>query len=58
MYELCAPDPAQPGPLVICVKKLSEAGTAGKKAGLRRLNRQGFEVKVAHKSASFLKVRT
>jgi hypothetical protein len=38
--------------------ELGEAGTAGKKAGLQRLNRQIFEVKVAQKSASFLKVGT
>jgi hypothetical protein len=40
------------------MEKLGEAGTAGKKAGLRRLNRQIPEVKVAHESASFLKVGT
>jgi hypothetical protein len=45
-------------PPVIGMEKLSEAGTAGKKAGPGRLNRQIFEVNVAHESASFLKVGT
>jgi hypothetical protein len=37
------------------VEKLGEAGTTGKKAGLQRLDRQIVEVRVEHKSASFLK---
>jgi hypothetical protein len=45
-----------PGRLVIWMEESGEAGKAGKKAGLRRLNPQRFEVKVAHKPASFLKV--
>jgi hypothetical protein len=53
--ELYAP---KPGPLVIWMERLDEAGTAGKKADLRRLSHQIFEVKVAHKSVSFLKVGT
>jgi hypothetical protein len=40
------------------MEKLGEAGTVGKKAVLRRLNRQMFEIKAAQKSASFLKVGT
>ena len=38
------------------MERLGEAGAAGKKAGLRRLNPQKFEGKVAHRSASFVKV--
>jgi hypothetical protein len=40
------------------MENLGEAGTAGKKAGLRRLNRRMLKFKVAQKSASFLKVGT